>query len=224
MKDDANRTFEYFYIYGNDAIVVKGGDVNYGGYKGNGANPLPYSRNEFENCINGKGSGEIYMNSLIGSKGKYTLNSITGGNKMKRIHTIYYECNFNSDGSISFQKFHGFGSDDGNDIRTANKSLLKVCEDSSNRTCDVSPELGGVTHSPISDILSDVPGFVTYKNLSEFLSVIRNSQDQLMNKCQMISTQISIYNQDIQQNFNVATSIVTNSEEAQKKTVRNIHS
>jgi hypothetical protein len=66
-------------------------------------------------------------------------------------------------------------------------------------------------------------GCTTQTEINAFLDQIRIAIDQLNNKLSGISTMIGVHNQDLQQNYTVATSAIEATEEAQQKTARNIH-
>jgi hypothetical protein len=66
-------------------------------------------------------------------------------------------------------------------------------------------------------------GYISQKEANAFLDQIRIAIDQLNNKLSGISTMIGVHNQDLQQNYAVATATIEATEEAQQKTARNIH-
>jgi hypothetical protein len=65
-------------------------------------------------------------------------------------------------------------------------------------------------------------GYFDQKESNAFLDQIRIALDQLNNELSGVSTMIGAHNQDLQQNYAVATSTIEASEEAHQKVTRNI--
>jgi hypothetical protein len=161
--------------------------------------------------------------SIIGDPEKTSLQFSTAKKHKLIASSEYYgECFFDASGNMGYKHFLGFSGD------TSKIDFWRPQENAKNRNCNDEKEVDisapGYSHDvSLDDMLSgDKIAYFNRNEANAFLDRIRIAIDQLNNELSGISTMINVDNQDLQQNYTVATATLEASEEAKQKTTRNI--
>jgi hypothetical protein len=134
----------------------------------------------------------------------------------------YGKCVFDSSLNMIYKYFFGCSKDPVDDANLWKEATYIVNSNGEKRDVDVSA-IGYSFSASLGEVfIGDKIGYFTQKEANAFLDQIRIAIDQLNNKLSVVSTTLGIYNQDLQQNYSVATSALDATEEAQQKTARNI--
>jgi hypothetical protein len=153
------------------------------------------------------------------SMGTYTLESSDDHFLLNR-PIFYAKCMFDNNGNIGYKYF--FGAEK-SVIDFSRLTIDEFSGETSSRDVDISASCYSYTVPPEDVISGRKIGYINQKEANAFLDRIRIAIDQLNNKLSGISTMIGVHNQDLQQNYTVATAAIEATEEAQQKTARNIH-
>jgi hypothetical protein len=136
---------------------------------------------------------------------------------------FYAKCNFAASGNMTYKYFFGIGDPkDSSKIDLTKPYDMTGAESGTEREVDVSASCYSYT-VPVEQVLDGSKiGYFSQKEANALLDQIRIAIDQLNNKLSGLSTVIGVYNQDLQQNYAVATAALEATEEAHQKTTRNI--
>jgi hypothetical protein len=223
-----HRRWSIFFIdntgdYPCGASVVASADITYSNWGVGDLEPQPPPRYSLKDFLDSQTIKRLMRNpkateKQFSSKAKYKLKSDPNGLTYTLDGRFYGKCSFDIDGNAILEYF--FGASNSNDFDLTKPYKAKICEDS--REVDISASCYSHTISPEEVLNGDGVGYFSRNEANAFLDQIRIAIDQLNNKLSGISTMISVNNQDLQQNYAVATAALEVSEEAQKKTTRNI--
>jgi hypothetical protein len=191
--------------------------------------PKPAPTHTFNECLESMKIREIMSNAQLmekqfSSPAKYKLQAYTseGVRLAFNLHTgiFYAKCKFDMAGNMSYEYFFGL-NDPPSSIDYTKPYELYPIEDSG-YDIDVSACCYSRTTSIDAVLGGNSIGCFSQKEVNAFLDQIRIAIDQLNNKLSVVSTTLGMYNQDLQQNYSVATSALDATEEAQQKTAKNI--
>jgi hypothetical protein len=161
------------------------------------------------------------MNGIAASIEEHRLESRTEpagiSPSLDLLETFYATCYFDVEGNMRYSNF--FGTVKTNVDLWAPPTIDCVNGKKKVHISDISASLT----VPIGDVISGrKKGYIVQREMNAFLDQIRNQMDQLNNELQSVETMIGTHNQDMQQNYGVATSAIEASEETQKRTTGNI--
>jgi hypothetical protein len=211
---------------GGDAIPAKATDIktwdNYDYGSGTAhKSPPSYNLKDF------KGT-DIYktinkdvdsMNKIATCGQEYELKSVRVSGDGDGQKTFYATCYFDSTSDSDMHYSNFFGAVKSNADLTLPQQVECIDATKKVRVSDISASLT----VPIEDVISGKKkGYIVQREMNAFLDQIRCQMDQLNNELQSVETMVGTYNQDMQQNYGVATSAIEVSEETQKRTTRNI--
>jgi hypothetical protein len=112
----------------------------------------------------------------------------------------------------------------GNDASSFRYDMSSSNLSAGKKVLNLTKGVDGSEEISIDEIIGDKTkfGFMNNEELKAFLDVIRIEIDTLNTELQTITTMLNVGNQDVMQNFSIATSSVQIVEEIQKKTTANM--
>ncbi|MDR2341086.1 MAG: hypothetical protein LBD72_02030 [Puniceicoccales bacterium] len=213
------QTWTLFYVdaSGNKKIVRQGVEIKHeptGSFSAehNNVDPPAYSLSEYLSFLSDMMNNEVAIHAQFSSDATYSIES--GDSK------FFAKCYFDNGESVRYKYFLGLSiADKDVDLRKAQSPkniVTRTATVNANASCYSCPV-------QLEEVLNgNKIGYFSQKESNSFLDQIRIAIDQLNNKLSTVSSVIGIYNQDLQQNYAVATSALEATEEAQQKTAKNI--
>jgi hypothetical protein len=155
------------------------------------------------------------MERYFATTGKVTLTSTSSNNGH-----FYAKCSFDSSDNMIYNNFFGAIPDsDGNiDITRAWEIETHYAQ----KEVDAAASCQSIPATQEEVLSGSVIGYFSQREANAFLDQARIAIDQRNNKLSGVSTMINTCNQELQQNYAVATATTEASSEVQQKTARNI--